>query len=63
MMQHKTETDEEKRRRIAIFLMLKRRDEQEQTPPRVTTLRQEHDLWKTRQARKEARNAERHQVD
>jgi hypothetical protein len=55
-MKRDDETEAERKRRIAIFLMMRERDTNPPKPPRRTTIAQEHDLWKTREARKEARN-------
>lgn len=50
------ESEEERKRRIAIFLMLRRKAEGlDEKPPRRTTLAQESELWKIREARREAR--------
>jgi hypothetical protein len=53
------EEEEERKRRRRIYWILKMKAEGElkKTPPRQTTLSQEHDLWKSREARREARHA------
>jgi hypothetical protein len=56
------ETEEEARaRRRRIFWIMKMKEEGglEKKPPRSTTISQEHNLWKDREARREARNATR----
>jgi hypothetical protein len=53
-MKRTDETEAERKRRIAIFLML--RNQEKKKPPRRTTIAQEHDLFKAREARREARH-------
>lgn len=57
--------DEEaaRRRRRQIFWIMKMKEQGMDKKPRTSTLRQEHDLFKTREARREARNAQAHSMD